>query len=98
MRADPNIPSSHEKRLIHTAFGWYALTREQSDLGPFPSKYEASKALTRHIQMYKGVNTRDNRDGKPHSGISLHDSAHCDKTNCALCAEAYILRQGMIAS
>jgi hypothetical protein len=98
MRAEPNIPSSHEKRLIHTAFGWYALTREQSDLGPFHSIKEASEALTRHIRAYKGVNTRNDRHGKPHSGISLHDSAHCDKTNCALCAEAYILHQTMIAS
>ncbi|MGF2687028.1 DUF6316 family protein [Marinobacter sp. DUT-3] len=95
---DPKIPSSHTNRLVRTAFGWYALTREQSDLGPFPSKQEASEALSRHIHVYKGVNTRNDRDGKPHSGISLHDSANCQKSNCALCAEAYILRQGMIAS
>ncbi|MEQ9544590.1 MAG: DUF6316 family protein [Marinobacter sp.] len=95
---DPKIPSSHTNRLIHTAFGWYALTREQSDLGPFSSKQEASEALSRHIHIYKGVNTRTDSADKPHSGISLHDSAHCHKTNCALCAEAYIIRQGMVAS
>lgn len=98
MRTDPAIPSSHTNRLVHTAFGWYALTREQSDLGPFPSKQEASQALSRHIRVYKGVNTRSESDNKAHSGISLHDSAHCPKSNCALCAEAYVLRQGLVAS
>lgn len=98
MRTDTTIPPDHANRLLHTAFGWYAITREQSDLGPFISKKEASRALTRHIHVYRGVNTRRASDGTAHSGISLHDSTHCPKSNCALCAEAYILRQSLVAS
>ncbi|MGM0766847.1 MAG: DUF6316 family protein [Pseudomonadota bacterium] len=96
MRTNTAIPSNHANRLIHTAFGWYALTREQSDLGPFLSQQEASSALSRHIRIYRGINVRG--DSAPHSGLSLHDSANCQKSNCALCAEAYVLRQTLIAS
>ncbi|MBS8240566.1 hypothetical protein DYI22_08605 [Marinobacter lipolyticus] len=96
MRTTTAIPPSHTKRLVHTAFGWYAMTREQSDLGPFASQQEASNALSRHIRVYRGVNIRG--DGAAHSGLSLHDSASCRKSNCALCAEAHVLRQTLVAS
>ncbi len=96
MQNDTKIPENHVNRLVHTAFGWYAMTREQSDLGPFASQQEASLALSRHIRVYKGVNTRSEGDVR-HAGMSLHDTAHCSKSNCALCAEAYILNQSLIA-
>ena len=96
MRTTTAISSDHANRLVHTAFGWYAMTREQSDLGPFISQDEAARALSRHSRVYQGVNVRG--DSAPHTGLSLHDSASCQKSNCALCAEAYILRQTLVAS
>jgi len=96
MRPDTAIPSNHANRMVHTAYGWYAMTREQSDLGPFTNPQDASLALSRHIRAYQGVNVR--HDSTPHAGLSVHDSSSCQKSNCALCAEAHILRQTLVAS
>ncbi|MEX2473615.1 hypothetical protein [Marinobacter sp.] len=87
--------SCHAERLLHTAFGWYALTREPSDLGPFPSSEEATVALERHIRAFRGV-TRQRQNSV--QGMSLHDSASCSRNNCGLCAEAHIARESRIAS
>lgn len=96
MRADTPEQSFDSSRFVKTAIGWYALTREQSDLGPFPSKEEAIRALSRHLQIYKGIHNR--AADHQYTGFTLHDPETCAKTNCGLCAEASILRQSMIAA
>lgn len=95
MRTDTAIPSQHRGRLLHTVYGWYALTREQADLGPFKTAGEASRALTRHIHIYKGLNMRD-PDQK--ASMHLHDSEHCVRNNCALCVEARVAQQSMLVA
>lgn len=77
---------------MNTVYGWYARTREQADLGPFESPVEASRALTRHIKVHRGLNPRTSRTPKR---MHLHDSDQCRKTNCALCVEARVLSQSM---
>lgn len=74
------------RRFLHTPFGWYALTREPSDLGPFRTKPEASKALADHIKLHKGLNARNPEDC--YSGFTVHDPESCGKNNCGRCAEA----------
>ncbi len=93
MRTGTPIPSEHRGRLLHTVYGWYALTREKSDLGPFDSAEKASRALTRHIHIYRGLNNR-NPDDK--ARMHLHDSEHCSRTNCALCVEAKVAQHSMM--
>ncbi|MBW4933961.1 DUF6316 family protein [Marinobacter sp. F4206] len=87
MRTDTAIPGEHQDRLMHTLYGWYALTREQADLGPFATPKEASHALSRHIRAYRGLN---NRTPGTMKGVHLHDADQCSKTNCGLCVEARI--------
>ncbi|MBW7470645.1 DUF6316 family protein [Marinobacter sp. M216] len=87
MRTDTAIPSTHQNRLMHTLYGWYALTREQADLGPFATSKEASDALSCHIKAYKGLNKRTPGALK---AVHLHDADQCSKTNCGLCVEARI--------
>lgn len=84
MTTDTAIPKEHLTRLIETPIGWFALTREASDLGPFPNPALASEALTCHIKAYKGVNRRSDQ---PLRQIHIHDSSNCLKDNCGLCAE-----------
>ncbi|MDX1757402.1 MAG: DUF6316 family protein [Marinobacter sp.] len=72
-------------RFVETAAGWYVLVRENSDLGPFTTRHEAEQALQRHLRMYRGLNPRT--EGAYH-GISIHDSATCQKANCGRCIEA----------
>lgn len=93
MRADTPIPSEHQDRLIHTLYGWYALTREQSDLGPFDTAERASRALSRHIKVYRGINPRTPETPKR---MHLHDADQCTRTNCGLCVEARILRHSLM--
>lgn len=93
MRTDTPIPSKHQSRLIHTLYGWYALTREQSDLGPFDTAGKASLALSRHIRVFKGLNSRV--PGSPKQ-MYLHDPDQCTRTNCGLCVEAGILRESLM--
>lgn len=95
MRTDTSIPSQHRGRLLHTIYGWYALTREQSDLGPFETAGEASRALTRHLHIYKGLNQRDSNSG---ARMHLHDTEHCERSNCALCVEARVAQQSMLVA
>lgn len=92
MRIESAVPSEHKNRLIHTVYGWYALTREQTDLGPFDSPNEASYALSRHIRMHKGLNQRPL--GRPQQ-MHLHDPDQCTKNNCALCVEARVFRHSL---
>lgn len=92
MRTDTPIPSKHRDRLIHTVYGWYALTREQSDLGPFETPDKASRALSQHIRVFRGLNLRP--QGNPKE-MHLHDADQCMKTNCGLCVEARVLSQSM---
>lgn len=95
MRTDTPIPSKHQGRLIHTLYGWYALTREQSDLGPFDTPEKASRALSGHIKVFKGLNSRiPGQPGRMH----LHDAAQCSRTNCGLCVEARIVEQSLMVA
>jgi len=81
--AEPQFDAS---RFIQTPFGWYALTREPSDLGPFPTQSQASIALADHVRLHRGLNPRNPEDG--YCGFSLHDPENCVKNNCGRCAEA----------
>lgn len=92
MRTDTPLPSKHQDRLIHTLYGWYALTREQADLGPFDTPDKASRALSQHIRVFRGLNLRP--QGNPEK-MHLHDADQCMKTNCGLCVEARVLSQTM---
>lgn len=94
MRTDTITQTFHADRLVHTAIGWYAMTREAYDLGPFQSRQEANDALVRHIRVHKGLNTRAASD--EFCGIGLHDTDFCAKSNCARCAEANILRSSTL--
>lgn len=95
MRADTSIPSKHQDRLIHTLYGWYALTREPSDLGPFDTADSASRALSGHIKVFKGLNTRPTGNPKR---IHLHDADQCTRTNCGLCVEARIVQESLMVA
>lgn len=78
-------PQSDPRRFVKTPAGWYALTREPYDLGPFPTKPQAHAALEAHIKLHAGLNPRD--PGHRYSGFSVHDSETCVKNNCGRCAE-----------
>ena len=86
MRTDTTEPQFDASRFIKTPFGWYALTREPSDLGPFPTESQALRALTDHIRIHKGLNPRD--PDNRYSGFTIHDTETCAKNNCGRCAEA----------
>ncbi|SFL94965.1 DUF6316 family protein [Marinobacter zhejiangensis] len=80
------LPLSHNSnRFLKTIVGWYALTREPYDLGPFPTRREADEALVRHIRVHRGINTRSAIPGNPE--VYVHDSTSCAKQNCGRCAE-----------
>ncbi|MDC0664145.1 DUF6316 family protein [Marinobacter sp. SS21] len=85
----------YDDRFIETAAGWYALVRENSDLGPFISRFEAEQALERHLRLYRGVNHRPR--GEAFHGIGVHDTASCRKANCGRCIEARALNHGLLA-
>ncbi len=85
-----------DDRFIETAAGWYALVRENSDLGPFVSRFEAEQALDRHLRLYQGINDRPGDEA--YHGIGIHDSANCRKTNCGRCIEARTLNHCLLAA
>lgn len=93
MQYDASVDAKYNARFIETAAGWYALVRENSDLGPFVSRYEAEQALERHLRIFQGIN---DRPLNAFQGIAVHDSAHCRKTNCGLCIEARQLDHGLL--
>lgn len=86
MKTDTAVPQFDPSRFVETPFGWYALTREPSDLGPFPTKSQASNALVDHIRLHTGLNPRNPEDH--YSGFTVHDPENCAKNNCGRCAEA----------
>lgn len=86
MRTETTDVEFDPRRFVHTPFGWYALTREPSDLGPFPTKPQASSALADHIKLHMGLNSRNPEDR--YSGFTVHDPDTCPKNNCGRCAEA----------
>ena len=82
---DTTQPHFDFTRFLHTPIGWYALTRESYDLGPFPTREQAVTALAGHIRAHRGVNDRPSESAGdlPH----VHDSSSCGKHNCGRCAE-----------
>lgn len=53
-----------------------SIPRQQADLGPFDTAGEASRVLTRHLHIYKGLNKRaPDRKARMH----LHDSEHASE-------------------
>ena len=95
MKNNAGVPPEHMNRLVMTLYGWYALTREPSDLGPFPTAKEASDALTSHIRTFRGLNS-GRRKGR--NSVHIHAADECRKTNCGLCLEARIVRHSMVYS
>lgn len=95
MRADTELQSDNARRLIETPDGWYVLTREQSDLGPFRTPEDADTALKGHLRAYRGISNRT--PDETYTGFSLHDSEGCSKTNCGRCAEALAIRNALEA-
>lgn len=79
-------------RIIKTQIGWFALTREQDDLGPFPSEQVAEDALSEYL---KHVEPNYSREYSPFSscGVLIHDSNICKKRHCAFCIEASVLAE-----
>lgn len=78
-------------RFIDTNVGWYVLTRESEDLGPYPSLSEAKRALSRHIRLHADISNRP----RYHSfnGFHVHDAQTCRKVNGGRCAEAAFVEQ-----
>lgn len=72
-------------RFLDTPTGWFALTRESYDLGPFPTQAQAVTALAGHIRVHRGMNDRP--AGTPGCLPHVHDSNNCSKHNCGRCAE-----------
>ncbi|MBY6192917.1 hypothetical protein KUV78_03815 [Marinobacter hydrocarbonoclasticus] len=79
-------------RIVKTHIGWFALTREQDDLGPFPSEELAEDALHEYL---KRVEPNRSRAYSPFSscGVLIHDSETCSKRHCAFCIEARVLAE-----
>ena len=79
-------------RIVQTHIGWFALTREQDDLGPFPSEGLAEDALHEYL---KRVEPNRSRAYSPFSscGVLIHDSETCSKQHCAFCIEARFLAE-----
>lgn len=86
MKIDNEQPAANHSRLLQTPIGWYALTRENYDLGPFPTRQAAATALERHILVYRGINERPTEPWAPQ--LHVHDSTSCGKQNCGRCVEA----------
>ena len=80
------ISDFRSERFIQTELGWYARTRENKDLGPFVELAQAEQALTRHIQDSQHTVFRNPIDVL--HGVAIHDYSHCNRSNCAICAEA----------
>ncbi|SDW37414.1 DUF6316 family protein [Marinobacter mobilis] len=78
-------------RFVETDVGWYVLTREETDLGPYPSLSEAKRALSLHLEQYLDKPGRPAYDS--FNGFHMHDPQICKKTNCGLCAEAQSIVQ-----
>lgn len=81
-------------RFIDTNVGWYVLTRETADLGPYISLSEAKRALSRHIRQHQYTSNRP----AYHSfdGFHIHDPQACRKVNCGRCAEAAWVEQKLM--
>lgn len=79
-------------RIVQTHIGWFALTREQDDLGPFPSEGLAEDALHEYL---KRVEPNRSRAYSPFfsCGVLIHDSETCSKQHCAFCIEARFLAE-----
>jgi len=80
-------------RFVETSVGWYVLTRERADLGPYTSLSEAKRALSRHLKQHERVANRS--PYASFSGFYLHDPQMCHKINCGRCAEADAMAQKM---
>lgn len=87
LETSENLPA----RFVETDVGWYVLTREDSDLGPYPSLSEAKRALSHHLDQHQHTPGRPAYDS--FSGFHMHDPQSCKKTNCGLCAEAQAIEQ-----
>ncbi|WP_138435087.1 hypothetical protein [Marinobacter shengliensis] len=81
---------THESRLVSTSVGWFALTRDEDDLGPFATELLAEEALQDYLQT---VAPREAREFSPvlDNGVLLHDTESCKKRHCAFCIEAGVL-------
>lgn len=91
MQADLESKTELSARFIETNVGWYVLTREEADLGPYVSLSEAKRALSRHIKSFEHTASRPAYDS--FCGFHLHDPQTCRKTNCGRCAEAASIEQ-----
>ncbi|BEH15181.1 hypothetical protein [Marinobacter shengliensis] len=83
---------ANESRLVNTSVGWFALTRDEDDLGPFATELQAEAALRDYLQT---VQPRESREFSPvlSSGVLLHDTETCKKRHCAFCIEAGVLAE-----
>ncbi|KPQ29079.1 MAG: hypothetical protein HLUCCX14_07335 [Marinobacter excellens HL-55] len=83
---------SHSSRLVSTSVGWFALTRDEGDLGPFATEILAETALHEYLQS---VPPRDIREFAPKldNGVLIHDTETCKKRHCAFCIEAGVLAE-----
>lgn len=82
-----NLPA----RFVETDVGWYVLTREDTDLGPYPSLSEAKRALSLHLEQHHDKPGRSAHN--TFNGFHIHDPQSCNKANCGLCAEAQSVEQ-----
>ncbi|MDX1756533.1 MAG: hypothetical protein R3175_10770 [Marinobacter sp.] len=92
-RQDPPEVAELPNRFIDTSVGWYVLTRERADLGPYVSLSEAKSALSRHLKQHQSVTSRS--PYASFSGFDVHDPQTCHKINCGRCAEAALLEERM---
>ncbi|MDX1457250.1 MAG: hypothetical protein R3276_06650 [Marinobacter sp.] len=92
-RQDPTQAAELPKRFVDTSVGWYVLTRERADLGPYVSLSEAKRALSRHLKQHQSIANRS--PYASFSGFHVHDPQTCHKVNCGLCAEAALLEEKM---
>lgn len=95
MQKEQTIETDLPARFIETDIGWYVLTREETDLGPYPSLSEAKRALSHHLEQYLNSPSRPAYDS--FNGFHIHDPQTCRKTNCGLCAEAQSVEQKWLA-
>ncbi|SDW30653.1 DUF6316 family protein [Marinobacter mobilis] len=90
-----NVPQPFpSERFLETHLGWFAMTREKNDLGPFATRGEAEEALRAHIRVFAGLNDRELNP--VYHGIGVHDSSHCTKTHCARCIDEKAFMQGVV--
>lgn len=86
-RADDDAVRPRTSRFVSTQKGWFVKTRENEDLGPFPSRSAAQEALS-HFIRHRGRTTSRQESEDYKLGYSVHDVETCRRDVCAVCIEA----------